>query len=469
MISLTSTSTPTWEPDYQTLPMPLPDAAGQGPDSERMPLDANAANWQPAQPIAGPPDTVHSGSHAAPIVATNGAGQVWVAWRQAQPNATGLALARYADGFGWSGAEVVDTGASVALGYAKLHLNELGDALLVWRDAAEGTGRIWAKRYLSHEGWQPALLLRDPGEAEVFAPEVACDEQGNALVAWQETHKGYNRLWSRHFDAQTGWKNAQLISQDCVSDASALQIALNARGEALAIWRQVAANSTLAWCSFHASNGRWEEPTLLGSENAGHPQQPCQVFEPRMAMNAQGRALAVWVQIHDSQSSLWACWREPGTSTGRWGHAKCLVVGRKSQILNAQLALNDKDQATVVWEQCNAQRVQLGAMSFSPDLGWGEINIVHACASGLALQPALCMDAQGNALLAWQQRDGLRRNVWVSRQAGGTHWRSPRPIASNHGAHAFDPHLAMNAQGEGALAWQQVNSLGVAVWASMFR
>jgi hypothetical protein len=469
MISLTSTSS-NWDTEDTTLPMPLPGQnapeRNSGFGSARV-LDADVpASWQAAIPVNTSPDAAPISGHAAATIATNCTGEVWAVWCHAQHGSKGLALSRYEEGLGWSRPEMIDIGGAASVGYTKLHLDAWGNALLIWRDSGQDGSHIWAKRFVNRKGWDKTLMLSESGGPEVFAPELVWDEQGHAVVAWQDAYAGCNRLWARRFDLQNGWESAQLLTKDCVSDASGLQLAMGAHGEVLAIWRQLAGDCTKAWVSACNPSGQWNRPQPLGMELA-NPAFDSNIFEPRMAANDQGRALAIWVQIHAGQSNVWACWRE---ANGHWGHAKCIASGRKSQILQAHAALSSSGQAVLVWEQCNAQRVQLAALHFDPDVGWGDMVVVQSSSNpGVTLQPALRMDSAGNVVLAWQQREELRRNVWVSRYVSGGNWRSPRPIAANHGLDAFDPHLAVCPSGQAALVWQATSTQRAGLWASLLR
>jgi hypothetical protein len=74
-------------------------------------------------------------------------------------------------------------------------------------------------------------------------PQLAMDEQGNTMAVWEKTAPGpnpyvsYHDVYAYHYSAKYGWDSNQAI-EDYAGDSTYPKIAVDEKGDAIAIWEQ---------------------------------------------------------------------------------------------------------------------------------------------------------------------------------------------------------------------------------------
>ena len=97
-----------------------------------------------------------------------------------------------------------------------------------------GGGRADAPATL--QAWGTAALIETDNAGEAYEPQIALDASGNALAVWQQFDGARYNIWANRYTAATGWGTAALIETDDAGDARDPQIAFDANGNALAVW-----------------------------------------------------------------------------------------------------------------------------------------------------------------------------------------------------------------------------------------
>jgi hypothetical protein len=385
----------------------------------------------------------------APQVAMNARGDAVAIWRQPEEAHTKLWASRYITGLGWCKPELVKTGNAGDMGYPHVAMDSSGNAIAVWRKCERTRSDIWASRYTAEAGWSAATQIKTNNASEAFAPQIAVDAAGNAWAIWQESCAARNSVWACRYVAGLGWQAAVQISTGNSSDVSAAQIAMNAGGTAIAVWRQVGGESTSIWANSGAA------PTQAGT-----------AFNPQIALNATGSAVVVWVQSCRKRASIWS--NRYAAAGQAWGAAQQIDADSVGVPLCVQVAMDTSGNALMVWEQMNGERVSINASRYLAQVGWGKARVIDAVNAGDALAPKLAMDASGNATAVWQQFDGNYRGIWTNRYTLGAGWGVPRLVKIDNAGDAFDPQVAVDASGNAVAVWQQIYGTRFNIWANVY-
>ncbi len=167
----------------------------------------------------------------------------------------------------------------------KILLDAKGNALALWAESVGEESRIWANRFDPFQSWGQAQRIEEnsfrSSDTLFHARNLraAFDSEGNALATWTV---GQDQLWSNRFEIQTGWGNPSLIdnrftpwlnSPRVPLVPSAVEIAFDEKGNALAVWNKILPGGSSGyqgslWINQYRKEKGWETPQQL-AENPG--------------------------------------------------------------------------------------------------------------------------------------------------------------------------------------------------------
>jgi uncharacterized protein YbdZ (MbtH family) len=148
-----------------------------------------------------------------------------------------------------------------------------GDAMAVWSQHDGVRYSIWSSRYMASSGWGTAQRIETQNLGDAFSPQVAVDAAGNAFAVWQQSDGARFSIWSNHYTVGSGWGHAELIETAENGDASNPQIAINGAGNALAVWEQSDGSTSALWASRRRPCGAWDAPVMIESGGSAHVPQ----------------------------------------------------------------------------------------------------------------------------------------------------------------------------------------------------
>lgn len=137
----------------------------------------------------------------------------------------------------------------------ELAMGDSGDAVVVWyeaSDAGQAAGLIdigvVASRFdAGSASWRAAVRVQPAGSSAGVLPKVALDRAGNAIALWLQAVPGYvdrQEVWTSSVERDAAlWATPVKLMTDPAAYAlrgtsDAPQIAVNASGEAVAVWFQ---------------------------------------------------------------------------------------------------------------------------------------------------------------------------------------------------------------------------------------
>ena len=206
----------------------------------------------------------------------------------------------------WGTAGLIETDNASDAGYPRVAMDASGNAVAVWHQSDGTRKNIWSNRYIAGTGWGTATLIETENLGEAVAPQVAIDASGNALAVWFQYDGTRNNIWSNRYTAGSGWGAAMLIETDNAGDAYYPQIAFDASGNALAVWTQVWAFSTGrrygVWSNRYTAGSGWGTAALIATDTAVN------AVYPEIAFDASGNGVAVWKTESPSGTtdSIWS-------------------------------------------------------------------------------------------------------------------------------------------------------------------
>ncbi len=173
---------------------------------------------------------------------------------------------------------------------------------------------------VGHPSQAPVSLasdLTEPGpssESAVFTPNIEQDAPSNRKAAWEESDGVRFNVWTKRSVAGISWGAAQPIGRLAnitPFNASAPQVALNTLGKVIAVWQQVDGTQTRVWASQRSADSSWAHAAHL-CMRAGSGDS----LNPTLAVDARGQAAALWQQADGTRNTTWA---RPYNARLGWG------------------------------------------------------------------------------------------------------------------------------------------------------
>lgn len=355
-----------------------------------------------------------------PAVAMNSTGSAIVLWNEID-NTSGSGITavwsrRYVPGVGWEGAQSLGSTVGFTLDH-DIAVGANGDAIAVWRqwNAARGVDEIYASRLAAGQtNWAPATLVDDANATDnaysAATPHVALDDQGGALVVWNEYDStgsatpAPDQLYVRRFTPSGGWGNSALLRTmpSGMSLFYGSSVAMVASDHAVLSWSEGdGANINNAFRATYVAGAVQVEGLGTGFANA---------------VAADGGRAVLTASTPDSGAMTLRARAYLYTPAGGWSNPVTLdAAGAEST--EVLVAMNDSGQAVTVWQQWmdndSSTNVRAPYASFFDGSVWMSARKLNTGGSTVSRPLSVGIDASGNAFTAWW--DVLNGDAWINR------------------------------------------------------
>lgn len=152
-----------------------------------------------------------------------------------------------------------------------------------------------------------------------------------------------------------------------------------------------------------------------------------------------------------------------------WGTAELIETENLGSIWDPKIVIDTNGNALAVWEQSDGTRYNIWANRYTAGTGWGTAALIETDNTGEAIFPKFAFDTSGNALVVWQQFDGTRYNIWSNRYTIGTGWGAAALIEADNAGHAWYPQIVFDINGNALAVWSQFDGTYYNVWANRWQ
>lgn len=316
-------------------------------------------------------------------------------------------------------------------------ISPTGDAMVIWQQPDGqpngSTSKVFSRLFLAGQGWQPAVQvpgLSDFSSRQLVAGRLFFSAQG--VATW--IRPGFD---ARRFTVAGGWTGpvtaAELSGKGAITGA-----VMDATG----VINLVTTGSGVYTIALSAT-GQWGGWTRLDASGG------LDVDAADLARSTNGTAIAIWAERNpgDSNDSMKAARFDPASG---WQAPVPLETSFDDVDGNQppRVAMDANGNALAVWKQGNSVRVN----TFSPASGWAGAMAFDAGAlsTTTSLRFRLAMAADGRAVLAWQSGIfAIKTMTWVP----GTGFSTPL-VAAPYG---IDRELGIDDQGTASLVYVSVS------------
>jgi hypothetical protein len=184
---------------------------------------------------------------------------------------------------------------------------------------------------------------------------------------------------------------------------------------------------------------------------------------PQIAMDAGGKAIAVWVQDYDTEMPTLP---PPGFPTSyevrpailanrfdgsAWGEAKVLWSDYFGTSGDPQITMNANGNAMAIWVRADYSHPFYNTavyVNYFDGSAWSAAERIQANDYGNALGTQIAMDANGIAIAVWVQDYGVKvRPAILANRFDGSAWGEVKVLWSDYSGRSRDPQITMNEDG----------------------
>jgi hypothetical protein len=317
--------------------------------------------------------------------------------------------------------------------------------VVVWEQVASS---IWSNRYTVGSGWETAASLDNGDGGHATDPHIAIDLNGNAIAVWHQSDGLRENIWSNRSTPDGGWDTAELIETDDYGHAGDPRVAMDPEGNAIAVWHQsdgLRANILANW--FRPDDG-WGTARRIEMDDAGEGRLP------DVAMDSSGNAIVVW---HQSNGTRFDIWSNRLSTNGALSAAERIETNDEGDATDARVGIDADGHAIAVWKQFDGITVDIWSNRYTPGVGWGTARRIERNDQGDALSPRVAVSANGDAVAVWPQFDGSRYDVWSNAYTPGGGWGTAERIdPRNQGlGQPVRVEVAIDANGNALAVWRR--------------
>jgi len=278
-------------------------------------------------------------------------------------------------------------------------------------------------------------------------PNLAMNAGGDGVVIW--TDRMHDRIQAATFSLEKGeWSTSATLSPRLFYTASHPAVAVNAQGQAVAIWQHLWQDSVNPlFCrplsDIHAvksviGSGTWSQGSMLSALGPSET--------PKVVINDSGRSIAIWPN-ESLQSAL-------QTSEGDdWSSP--ITVSALTIACNPQIVLDGADNAIAVWELLDSDKKKqiYAAILKAGGMRWSDS--VQLSGVGNASVPQVAAGPGGFAVAVWQLEQVIQAAILSNNS-----WSSASTL-SLQGEQVSAPQIAVDSLGNAAAVWQNDSRGGV--------
>ena len=354
----------------------------------------------------------------------------------------------------------------------KVAMDDNGNIIVVWYQFDGSKNQIFKSEFRNGTWTHPTSLSDNisPDGQYAYFPDVDMDNNGNAIIAWHQYDGVAYQIFKSEYRNGV-WTHPTSISDNISPDGQntySAQVAMSDNGDAIITWYQADGAFNQIYKSEYR-NGVWTHPASL-SDNISPNNQQSNANE--VAMDDSGNTIIVWHQSNGTHNQIF----KSEFRNGAWTHPANLSnnISPDSQSATLpQVAMDNLGNAVIAWNQSNGLHTQIFKSEYRNNAWTHPVSVINNISpDGLnADTTSVAMDDLGNALITWRQTDGVNSAIFKSEYRNGI-WTHPANLADNvflAGQYVSWPSVSMDNLGNALITWEQIDGIDISIYKSEYR
>ncbi len=312
----------------------------------------------------------------------------------------------------------------------KVAMDDNGDAILVWQQSDGTKSQIFKSEYRDGVWVHPSSLSDNisPDVENAQNPLVVMDNNGNAIIVWRQSDGAKIQIFKSEY-RNGAWTHPSSLSDNISPDGQDVEnpdAAMDDNGNAIIVWQQQDGTNKQIFMSEFRANV-WNHPDDLNDNISPGGQH---AVYPKVAIN-KGNAIIVWHQLDGSKLQVFMSEFRMRT----WTHPRKLTDNISPDGEHAQwpqAAMDNNGNALIAWEQEDGANFQIFKSEYRKG-AW--IHPIHLSSNISpdgqgAIHARVAMDNNGSAIIIWQQSDGVKYQIFKSEYRNDA-WTHPWSLSDN--------------------------------------
>lgn len=338
----------------------------------------------------------------------------------------------------------LDADSDVQIGY-----DRRGNALATWSVFFEGNSELYYSHYSTQQrSWSRGVKFWDPRESADVTLTVG--PSGDAII--EGSARGGQPLF--HFDPATR------TIRERGSGAIKTAVSADERGNAIHLsvdraWSAPVPQHVYAM-KYDASLKRW-----LGREKLDpdfERSDGLNTDHPRVVMDRNGNGMGLWAYMDDVNGVPYRMGSVRYLARTGQFRVKSIPVTGNGPVYGASMATDSASNVYAVWSQkMNGKASTIVFARYSSATGtWSRPRVIQT-GTGLAWNPRIAADKQGNVIAAWIEQNGAGRYVQTAARYSTTAntWGKPVTVQRNTEVSSYGTRLAMDDNRRATVIWLQ--------------
>lgn len=348
------------------------------------------------------PVTISSASgnnnEANPQMAINSSGYAVAVWEELNGTSTVRASTMQFGG-SWSAPIDISQPGSDSSQIPQVAVDPAGNAVAVWA-RNNGSFTIMQAATLSFGGAWSTPVDISPTNKDSFSPQVGVDSSGNAVAIWTEVTDQIIQGATLPFGGD--WTT--LVNISSTSDLSNVPIlAVDPSGNAVATWTALSAGNFFIQASTLPFGSSWSLPVNVSS--AGFVS-----LESEVSVDQFGNAIALWIEPIGSDIFILAASLPFG---GSWS-SPVTISAAGGQAFDPQVAFDSAGNAIAVWDCFDGVNTLIQAAMLPFGGSWSSPVDISDAGQDSSF-PQIAIDPTGYAVVDWTNETlmVIQANTWT--------------------------------------------------------
>ncbi len=363
-----------------------------------------------------------------------------------------------------------------------------GGSVIVWTDFRNGTGNsdIFCQK-MSATGtpvWDKfgVSICEAPGDQ--LNPKIAPDGDGGAVIVWEDQRNPSSSIFARRVnrDGKALWAPDGKTICNGGSGGEFPQVAVSGTGSCVFVWQDKRQGGLDVYAQGTDMSGaaQWTANGVNLVLGFGSVTQQ----KPKITKTGKDEYVIAWEDYRNGYSNLYA---QKVNNKGKllWDIEGVRVCAYDCDQMNPQLVGDDNGGAILVWEDSRAgSSTTIYAQRLASDGSrmWNDNGVIICQADGSRINPQICRNGKGGAIIAWQDArkgeelyDVFAQNVDKN---GSPHWKIDGVDLSTSSSVQIGLKIAYDGMGGAVVTWveyqknlntpdiyaQRINSAGDVIW-----